>query len=76
MPRITVSCGRWDYSTAVCVVLFSCEVKGACMPGYLEAVRVWGIPCLLHVVRCVPSNRRDASAAVHARRMHAPNQME
>ena len=43
------------------------------MPGYLEAVvvLVWGIPCLLHVVRCVceSSNRRDASTAVHAPRM-------
>ena len=39
------------------VLLFSCEVSAvkyaACMSGYLEAVLVWGIPCLLHVVRCV-----------------------
>ena len=44
------------------------------MPGYLESVvLVWGIPCLLHVVQvvcaCVSSTRRDASTAMHARRM-------
>ena len=34
------------------MLVFSCEVGvvkyAACMSGYLEAVLVWGIPCLLH----------------------------
>ena len=54
MPR-NVLCDRWDYSTAVCVALqlrsSRSEKYAACMSGYLEAELVWGVRCLLHVVR-------------------------
>ena len=46
MPRVVL----W-ITALLSVLLFSCEVSvvkyAACMPGYLEAVLVWGIPCLL-----------------------------
>ena len=50
------------------VLLFSCEVNvvkyAARMPGHLEAVLVYGTPCLLHVVRCVSTSQVTAGMQV------------
>ena len=78
MPRV-VLCDRRDYTALLSVLVFSCEVSvvkhAACMPGYLEAVLVWGIPCLLHVVRCVSQTTAGMQVPLCMYDAHALNQI-
>ena len=66
MPRIVLF-GGWNVRTAT--LLFSCEVSVmkyvACIPGYLEAIVVWGTrrfaPRAAYAARCTRSGRKSTS---------------